>query len=211
VNILIVVICIVVLVGAGVFLKISSKWPVSNIGGDVRNVCAVCGAKSQYGYSQHAEEEPAKLKPLCRKCLIAQLEKDYSGYLGRAVVVQPASGPPCFVFQPINDWNAAFKRSKIGRDAQSLLVGIEPQCHDCSRKPNYLWVESSGLTGENFSETLDRGISQTLLLKNPKPISLCGKCCVARIGADLEARDIKYLEVCGPKGDTDGFVVPMGY
>jgi hypothetical protein len=151
------------------------------------------------------------MKPLCRKCLIAQLEQDYASYVGRAVVIQPAVGPPCFVFQEINEWNAAFKDSMIGKDTQSLLAGIEQQCRDCGQKANYLWVESSGLTGDNFEDTLNKGISLTLLLKNPKPISLCGKCCVARIGNALEKGDIEYMEVCGPKGSTDGFVVTMGY
>ena len=151
------------------------------------------------------------MKPLCRKCLISQLEIDYTTYAGRAVVVQPASGPPCFVFQPIDEWNAAFKDSMIGTDAQSLLGTIEPRCRDCGQNANYLWVESSGLTGDNFSETLDKGISQTLLHKNPKPVSLCGKCSVSRIANAVEKGDIEYLEVCGPKGSTDGFIVPMGY
>ena len=96
-NILIVVICLLIFIGAFVFLKISSKWPVSSVGADISKVCAVCGAKSQhdsqYGYSQHAEEDPAKMMALCRKCLIAQLEKDYASYVGRAVVIQPAVGP----------------------------------------------------------------------------------------------------------------------
>jgi len=205
---LIVVICFLVVIAIFALVKRKPKWPISNI-------CSVFGAKSQrdshYGYSQHSEEVPEKMKPLCRKCLIAQFEQDYTSYLGRAVVIQPAVGPPCYVFQEINEWNAAFKDSMIGKDAHSLLTRIEPQCHDCSQNANYLWVESSGLTGDNFSETLDKGISQTLLLKNPKPISLCGKCCVARIASALEKGDIEYMEVCGPKGNADGFVVPMGY
>jgi hypothetical protein len=202
------VVCLLIVVAMFLLKTRKARWPVSNI-------CSVCGAKSQhdsqYGYSQHSEEDPEKMKPLCRKCLIAQLEQDYTNYLGRAVVIQPAVGPPCFVFQEINEWNTAFKDSKIGKDAQSLLAEIETQCRDCKQKANFLWVESSGLNGDNFEETLDKGMSKTLLLKNPKPISVCGKCCVARIANALEKEDIEYIEVCGPKGNTDGFVVPMGY
>jgi hypothetical protein len=201
-------ICLLVVIVIFLLRNRNAKWPVSNM-------CSVCGAKSQhdsqYGYSLHSEQEPEKMKPLCRKCLISQLEADYISFLGRAVVIQPAPGPPCYVFQPINEWNAAFKDSKIGSDAQSLLAGIEAKCSDCGQQANYLWIESSGLTGDNFEETLDKGPSPTLLQKNPKPISLCGKCCVVRIATDLEKRDIEYLEVCGPKGNADGFVVPMGY
>lgn len=184
------------------------KWPVSNI-------CSVCGAKRldgpQYGYSEFAEEDPAKMKPLCRQHLIAQLEIDYTNYHEQALVIAPASGPPCYVFQPIKEWNNFFKDSKIGRDAEMLLAKMNPQCRDCVQKANYLWVESSGLTGDNFEETLDKGVSETLLINNPKPISLCGKHSVQRIAAALEQQNVFYLEVCGPKGTDNGFVVPMGY
>lgn len=184
------------------------KWPVSN-------VCSVCGAKrldgSQYGYSEFAEEDPAKMKPLCRQHLIAQLEIDYANYHEQALVIAPASGPPCYVFQPIKEWNNFFKDSKIGHDAEMLLVKMNPQCRDCGQKANYLWVESNGLTGDNFEETLDKGVSETLLIKNPEPISLCGKHSVQRIAAALEQQNVFYLEVCGPKGTDNGFVVPMGY
>jgi hypothetical protein len=205
---IILLICIAVLVSLFALHRSRSKWPVSKI-------CSVCGAKSlhdsQYGYSQHAEEDPKKMTPLCRKCLIAQLEKDYVNYTGRAVVIEPAVGPPGYVFQPIKEWNDFFKDSKIGRDAESLLAGIEPQCQDCGQHANYLWIESKGLTGDNFTETLDKGISATLLVNNPKPLSLCGRCCVVRIRKALEERDISFLEVCSPKDKDDGFVVPMGY
>jgi hypothetical protein len=184
------------------------KWPVSN-------ACAVCGAKRldgpQYGYSSHIEEDPAKMKPLCRQHLIAQLEIDYENYHERALVIEPASGPPCYVFQPIKEWNGFFKDSKIGSNAEMLLAKMNPQCRDCGQKANYLWVESSGLTGDNFGETLDKGVSETLLVKNPEPISLCGKHCVQRIAAALEQQNVFYLEVCSPKETDNGFVVPMGY
>jgi hypothetical protein len=67
------------------------------------------------------------------------------------------------------------------------------------------------LNGDNFGETLDKGVSETLLDKNPKPISLCGKHTVQRIAAALEQQNVYYLEVCSPKGNDNGFVVPMGY
>jgi hypothetical protein len=202
------IICLLAIIVIFILKTRNTKWPVSN-------VCSVCGAKSQgdsqYGYSQHAEEDPGKMKPLCRKCLISQLDRDYTNYLGHALVIQPAVGPPSYVFQPIKEWNDFFKDSKIGRDAQTLLTGMDAKCSDCSRDAHFLWVESKGLTGENFTETLDKGVSETLLRKNSKPISLCGKCCVARIATDLERGNMTYLEVCSPKGTEDGFVVPMGY
>ena len=204
-------ICIIVLgVAASAFVLFRwwRKWPVSS-------TCSVCGAKRldgpQYGYSDHAEEDASKMKPLCREHLIAQLETVYSSYQKRALVIQPASGLPCYVFQPIKEWNDFFKDSRIGSDAENLLAGMNPKCQDCGENANYLWVESNGLTGDNFEETLNKGVSETLLNKNPKPISLCGKHSVQRIAAALEQQNVFYLEVCGPKGTDNGFVVPMGY
>ena len=173
--------------------------------------CAVCGAKSSYGYSDHAEEDADKIKPLCLTHMISALENDYQRFQGRVVVIEPAAGPPCYVFQPIEEWKQAFKDSKIADDVSSLLAKMDTKCHDCGQLANYLWVESSGLTGDNFGETLDKGVSATLLHQNPAPISLCPKCCVKRIARALETKHLSYLEVCAPKGNADGFVIPMGY
>lgn len=197
-----------VMVAAFALFRRWRKWPVSNL-------CSVCGAKRldgpQHGYSSHAEEDPTRVKPLCRQHLIAQLETDYANYHERALVIEPASGPPCYVFLPIKEWNSFFKNSKIGSNAEMLLARMTLQCRDCAQRANYLWVASSGLTGDNFGETLDKGVSETLLIRNPEPISLCGKHCVQRIAAALEEENVFYLEVCSPKGTDNGFVVPMGY
>jgi hypothetical protein len=173
--------------------------------------CAVCGAEPRYGYSEHAEEVSEKIRPMCLKCLVSQLEKDYEGYAGRAIVVQPAAGPPCYVFQTMKGWREHFKESKIADDGLSLLATMEPRCHECGLKAKYLWIESRDLTGDNFGECLDRGFSETLLRHNPKPVSLCAGCCVKRIAQDLELKHLSYLEVCAPRGTDEGFVIPMGY
>jgi hypothetical protein len=173
--------------------------------------CSLCGAESKYGYFQHAEEEMKNIRSMCRKCLITQLEKDYTAFSGRAVVIQPAPGPPCYVFHSNEEWGEFFKESKMDDDARAYLLRMETTCHDCGRKANFLWIESSGLTEYNFGNILRKGFSETLLPTNPKPVSLCGKCCVRHIAKGLEGRDISYLEVCGPKGVDDGFVAPMGY
>ena len=186
-------------------------WAKRRANSAVGKPCAVCGAKSSYGYSEHAEEEADKIKPLCLAHLISALENDYQSFRGRAVVIAPADGPPCYVFQPVGEWRQAFKDSKIADDVSSLLAKMDAKCHDCGQPANYLWVESSGLTGDNFVETLDKGLSATLLRQNPAPISLCSKCCVKRVTHALETKHLSYLEVCAPKGSTDGFVVPMGY
>ncbi len=173
--------------------------------------CSVCGLQSRYGFSEHAEEDADKIKPLCLGHLISELESNYQSFRGRAVVIEPADGPPCYVFQPVEEWRQAFKESKIADDVSSLLARMETKCHDCGQPANCLWVESKGLTGDNFSETLDKGVSATLLRENPAPISLCPKCCVNRVARALEAKRLSYLEVCAPKGNADGFVIPMGY
>lgn len=176
----------------------------------VGKACAVCGAESKFGYDEYAEDLD-HIRPMCLKHLVSQLERDYTSFGGRAVVIQPAHGPPCYVFQPVKEWRESFKESKIADDVLSLLAKIETNCHDCGQTAKYLWVESNGLTGDNFGETLDKGVSETLLRHNPQPISLCAKCCVRHIAKELEAKRLSYLEVCAPKGNVDGFVIPMGY
>jgi len=183
--------------------KSETEWPVGK-------PCSVCGAEAGYGYDRYAEDLE-NIKPMCLKCLISQLQQDYETFTGRALVIQPAAGPPSYVFQPAKEWRNNFKDTKIADDVLSLLEGMEPNCHDCGQKASFLWVESKGLNGDNFSDTLDKGISEILLKRNPKPIPLCARCCVGRIAKDLQTEHITYGEVCSPKGSADGFVVPMGY
>jgi hypothetical protein len=173
--------------------------------------CSVCGAGSKYGYSEHAEEKMKNIESMCRKCLISQLEKDYVTFSGRSVVIQPVPGPPCYAFHSNKEWGEFFKESRMDDDARAHLLRMDTGCHDCGLEANFLWIESSGLTEHNFGNVLKKGFSETLLPRNPKPISLCGKCCVRHIAREMEQKDITYLEVCGPKGTEDGFVIPMAY
>jgi hypothetical protein len=172
--------------------------------------CLACGAESKYGYSEHVEDIK-NIKSLCRKCLITQLQKDYITFSGRAVVIQPVPGPPCYVFHSNKEWGEFFKESKMDDDARAYLLRMDMICHDCEQTANFLWIESSGLTAQNFGNVLKKGFSETLLPKNPKPLSLCGTCCVRHIARELEGKDITYLEISGPKGRDDGFIAPMGY
>jgi hypothetical protein len=173
--------------------------------------CAVCGAPSRYGYSEHAEEDPEKIRRLCLKCLGFQLKEDYSAFGGRAVVIQPADGPPCYVFQPVQEWHEHFKKSRIAEEAVALLERMKTDCSGCGLKADYLWIGSHGLNGENFGDTLENGLSETLLRHNSEPMSLCAGCCVSLITKKLAEKGITYLEVSAPKGDGLGFVIPMGY
>jgi hypothetical protein len=176
----------------------------------ISRVCSVCGAEPKYGYSERAEDIK-KIKSMCRNCLLAKLEKDYGTFSGRAVVIQPVPGPPCYVFHSNEEWSKSFKESKMDDDARAYLLRMDPNCRDCGQKANFLWIESSGLTAQNFGNVLAKGFSDTLLPRNPKPISLCGKCCVKHVAREMAGKDLTYLEVSGPKGKEDGFVMPMAY
>ncbi len=176
----------------------------------ISRACSVCGAEPKYGYSEHTVDIK-NIKPMCRRCLIAQLEKDYGTFSGRAVVIQPAPGPPCYVFHSNEEWSGSFKKSKMSDDARAYLLGMDPNCRDCGQKANFLWIESSGLTAHNFGSILAKGFSETLLPRNPKPICLCGKCCAKHIAREMAAKDLTYLEVSGPRGKEDGFIMPMAY
>jgi len=173
--------------------------------------CSVCGAESKYGYSENTEEEIKKMKSMCIKCLVSQLKNDYCTFSARAVVIQPAPGPPCYVFHSNKEWGKSYKESKIDDDSRAYLLRMDILCRDCGQKANFLWIESKGLTVHNFGNVLRKGFSETLLPSNPKPVSLCANCCVEHIAEELKEKEIAYLEVSGPKGPEDGFVMPMAY
>src|SRR5207249_4332128 len=99
---------------------------------------------------EHAEEDAAKIKPMCLEHIMSKLERDYTSFGGRALVIEPADGPPCYVFQPVEEWRRSFKDSKIADDVTSLLAKMDTKCHDCGQGASYLWVESNGLNGDNF-------------------------------------------------------------
>ncbi len=173
--------------------------------------CSGCGAESKYGYSESAEEEIKNIKPMCIKCLVSQLKHDYTTFSARAVVIQPVPGPPCYVFHSNKEWGKSFKESKMDDDTRAYLLSMDGLCRDCGQKANFLWIESNGLTAHNFGSVLRKGFSETLLIRNPKPVSLCGKCCLNHIAEELKEKGIAYLEVSGPRGVEDGFIIPMAY
>jgi hypothetical protein len=185
--------------------KFGKKTPLPT-----EQLCSQCGAPARHGHSMHAETEPEDIKPLCNKCLTTTLQREYSIFLGRAVVIEPVDGLPCYAFQDAKDWKEHFPNSAISDDTEKLLSGMKTSCSCCDKPAHYLWVESAGLDAKTFTQVLDDGISVTLLKENPPPVSLCGKCAVEHIAKSIEKKNIRYLEVCPPKGET-GFVIPMGY
>ena len=186
------------------FSRRRKPWPIGA-------PCANCQAEAKHGYSERPEEEIENLKPLCPKCLDRQLHIDYASFAGKAIVVAPVSGPPVYVFHVAAEWKNHFTDSEIADDVTALLGGMDTTCADCRHNANFLWVNADGLTGENFGEVLDRGVTATLLQNNPRPRSLCARCCVGRICKALDIEKISYLEICSPKGEAAGFVLPMGY
>ena len=48
---------------------------------------SVCGIQSSYGYSDRAEEDAYKTKPMCLAHLVSELESNYQKFRGRAVVI----------------------------------------------------------------------------------------------------------------------------
>jgi hypothetical protein len=185
-------------------LRRSARSPLSK-------PCSGCGALARFGYGQHAEEGIQNLTPLCLNCLQARLAVDYLEFEGRAVVVQPAPGPPVYVFQPLDDWSEHFPGAGIVADVDVLLGEMNKRCEDCGESANFVWVESQGLTGDNFGNVLEQGISATLLKNNPAPRPLCATCCVGRIASTLKASELSFIEFCPPRGSARGFVLPMAY
>ncbi len=172
--------------------------------------CFLCGSESAYGYSE-VVNGVKRIRPICRKCLLSQLEKDYLNFSGRAVVIQPVSGPLSYTFHSTSEWSKSLRHSKINDDVRSYLLNMDRICKDCGDSANFLWIGSSGLTEYNFGNVLRRGFAETLLPVNPPPISLCRRCCVRRIAEELNEKEITFLEVLGPNGKEDGFVMPMSH
>ena len=166
--------------------------------GPRKKQCARCGRQDAHGYSQVAESDPKQITALCLTCLIEQLRRDYADFRGRAIVIAPATGLPCYVF----------REQKI---SPSLLRQID-KCADCKAPARCLWMTSQGLTIETFGDVLEKGPEPTLLSwGNPAPESLCGICTAARIGKSLQAGDSEFLEVCSPHDEQEGLVLPMAY
>ena len=153
--------------------------------------------QAAHGYSQVAESDPKQIAPLCLACLIEQLRRDYADFRGRAIVIAPAAGLPCYVF----------REQKI---SSSLLqrIGI---CADCKAQARCLWMHSQGLTSENFGDVLENGPEQTLFTWGNVAESLCGRCTATRVGKQLQAGDFEFFEVCSPHNGQEGLVLPMAY
>jgi hypothetical protein len=158
--------------------------------GPRKKQCSRGGQQAAHGYSQSAEPEANQIEPLCVARLTQQLHRDYSNFSGHAIVVAPAAGLPCYVFRE-------------QRIPPSMLSRIGT-CQDCQSQGRSLWIQSHGLTIENFDDVLKKSPEQTLLTwGNPAAVSLCGTCSAT---ADME-----FFEICSPHNAQEGFVLPMAY
>jgi hypothetical protein len=170
-------------------------------------ICANCGSPSRFGYSREAESVLGDIVNLCFSCLVKKLSDDYESYEGKALVIQPAAGFPCYVFQTSSKW----PDSKLAREVAEMFPATREACNQCGSKAHYLWVTSKGLNPSNFEQFLSQGLSQTLLRwGNAGPVWLCATCCVKSIARAIEEHGLTFLEVCAPRC-ADGFVVPMAY
>ena len=163
-----------------------------------RKECARCGQQAAHGYSQIAESDSKQITPLCLSCLIDQLSRDYAEFRGRALVIAPAAGLPCYIF----------REQGISSD---LLHKIDI-CADCNEQAHCLWMHSQGLTIETFGDVLGKEPERTLLTwGNPAPTPLCGVCTAKCIGKSLQEDGLEFFEVCSPHSEQEGMVVPMAY
>jgi hypothetical protein len=181
-------------------------------GASRKRLCARCGAAARHGYSLKAESEHQNIEPLCLACLLKQLEQDYAAYRGRAVILQPVSDVPCYVFHDREylQWVSP-DAQYLDVDVGNLLDQIKP-CSACGDAAQCMWVETRGLDAKTFEVVLKRGLIKTLLAwGNPPPVALCGKCAGKRIAESLRGEEFSYTEVCSPHGTDEGVVIPMGY
>jgi hypothetical protein len=83
--------------------------------------CANCGSPSQFGYSREAESEPKDIINQCFTCLVGKLTDDYDSYQGRALVIQPAAGFPCYVFQASSRWPDSKLAKEVAEMSPQLM------------------------------------------------------------------------------------------
>lgn len=171
--------------------------------------CAHCSQPAAHGYSQNAESDVKEITPLCPPCLSELLQRDYGEFNGRALVIAPAAGLPCYAFRDVA-YLESFRRGwKNDLGALSQTTG---ECTDCKSEARCLWITSRGLTIETFGDVLENGLQQTLLAwGNSDPIALCGKCTAQHIAEALQGDGVSFFEVCGPHGTEQGMVLPMAY
>ena len=170
-------------------------------------LCANCGASSRFGYSSEPESKAEDIVKLCFTCLAAKLNDDFQRYQGKAFVIQPTAGFPCYVFQPKSRW----PDSKFTKGLTEMFSQTDDACKHCGSRVHFLWVTSNGLNPSNFERVLSNGPSETLLQwGNARPISLCEKCCVKLITKAIEEHGLRFYEICSPLSG-DGFIMPMGY
>lgn len=169
--------------------------------------CGNCGSPSEFGYSREAESELKDVVNLCFACLVRKLTDDYESYEGRALVVQPTAGFPCYVFQKGSRW----PDSNLAKEVAEMLSATDDACNQCGSTAHYLWVTSNGLSLSNFEQLLSEGLSRTLLRwGNSRPVPLCARCCVKSITKTIQEHSLTFFEVCSPRS-VDGFVIPMVY
>ena len=192
------VVALMVLIGAFVLRAVTRKRHPAK-------ACAQCGKPSSHGYSREVEAEAGVITPLCVNCLTRRLSEDYRTFDGRAVVVQPVTDFPCYVFRPMACWGEA-----VRTDAELILALLETRFHSFGVEARYAWINA--LESKTVAKLPKLGIKQTLLMQpGAHPVALCAKCTVQRIGRSLREQEGGYLEVSGPRSSEDGVVCGIGW
>src|SRR5215472_2885531 len=101
--------------------------------------CANCGSPSKFGYSHEPESKAEDIVKLCLTCLAAKMKDAYERYEGRALVIQPKAGFPCYVYQASGKW----ADSGIAKELDSMFSGTDKGCDRCGSKAHYFWVTSN--------------------------------------------------------------------
>src|SRR5229473_3388589 len=83
--------------------------------------CVLCGLPSRFGYSMQAESAKKDTTSVCANCLKTKLAADYKKFEARALVIEPAPGFPCYVFQPGRKW----KDCKLSAETETLLSNMK--------------------------------------------------------------------------------------
>ena len=156
----------------------------------------------------HAESDLEAIQQVCDKCLMNHMRLEFHSFRSKAIILEPTSDNPCYVFQPLDELVSISSNSFV-EDAHSLLAHMNHNCESCALRPRFLWVHCKKLNDNESSHFWKDGISAVLLgmgLQPPK--SLCADCCVNLLQKYFPP--MQFLEICFPKA-KDGVQISMGY
>lgn len=100
--------------------------------------CAGCGQVAIHRYSRAAESCAKDITPLCVSCLDSQVLLDYRDFGGRAVLIAPAVGVPCYVCRDRESLRSISPESPgLYRELDEVLSTVQ-DCRDCGPEAHCL-------------------------------------------------------------------------